>query len=182
VHGATAAAPTEPAETVDDAIDRAGDLETQGTNHFDAHVGALAFAGPFRLGVVARNLAAPAFEDPTGGRIQLRRQVRAGVAYGTGGPAYARRPLTVAVDADLVKVDGADGPRRAVSAGVERWWADDRVALRGGARVQTVGDARPQASGGASLALWPGFYVEGQVSGGADRATAGWSLAARLTY
>jgi hypothetical protein len=182
VHGATASAPAAAGVTVDEALDRAGDLETEGQNRFDAHVGALAFVGPLRIGVVARNLSRPAFDDPAGGRIALPRQVRAGVAYGGGGPAYARRPWNVAVDADLVTVHGVDGPRRAVAAGVERWWADERVALRGGARLQTAGDARPQASGGASVALWPGFYVEGQVSGGADEATAGWSLAARITF
>jgi hypothetical protein len=181
VRGATASAPA-AGETIDDALERAGELETEGVNRFDAHVGALAFAGPLRLGVVARNLARPAFDDPAGGRIALPRQVRAGIAYGSGGPAYTRRAWNVAVDADLVTVHGPDGPRRAVAAGMERWWADDRIALRGGARLQTVGDARPQASGGASVALWPGFYVEGQISGGADAATAGWSLGARITY
>jgi hypothetical protein len=181
VRGGVASGPA-AGVTVDEALDRAGDLETSGNNRFEAHVGALAFAGPLRIGVVARNLNRPAFDDPAGGRIALARQVRAGVAYGGGGPAYARRPWNVAVDADLVTVHGVDGPRRAVAAGVERWWADDRVALRGGARMQTAGAARPQVSGGASVALWPGFYVEGQVSGGADEATAGWSLAARITY
>jgi hypothetical protein len=182
VRGATASMPAPANESIDEALDGAGDLATHGDNAFDAHVGVLAFAGPLRLGLVARNLGRPEFEDPAGGRIALARQVRAGVAYGGGGPAYARRPWSVAVDADLVTVHGADGARRAVAAGVERWWADKRVALRGGARMQTVGDLRPQASGGASVALRPGFYVEGQVSGGADEATAGWSLAARITY
>jgi hypothetical protein len=182
VRGGTASVSAVADGTVDEALDRAGDLETDGLNRFEAHVGALAFVGPLRLGVVARNLNEPAFDDPAGGRVELSRQVRAGVAYGGGGPAYTRRPWNVAVDADLVTVHGPDGPRRAVAAGVERWWADDRVALRGGARLQTVGDARPQASGGASVALWRGFYIEGQVTGGADATTAGWSLAARFTY
>ena len=108
--------------------------------------------------------------------------VRVGAAFGTG-PAWVRRDWTVAIDADLTTTDAPDGERRSLAIGGERWLGHARrLALRAGGRVQTTGDARPVASGGASVAVIQGVFVEGQVTGGADAAGRGWTLAARVTF
>jgi hypothetical protein len=88
----------------------------------------------------------------------------------------------VAVDADLRRVEAPGGARREISFGVERWLGARRVAIRAGGRAQTIGQARPAASGGVSVAVRPGAYLEAFVTGGADRAARGWGVAARLTY
>jgi hypothetical protein len=184
LHGGAAGAPTLPGTSVDEGLDAAGQLETADRTVADADVGLLAFAGPVRLALVGRNLGGHRFETGRAGdeSFQLARIVRVGAAVGNG-PPWARRSWTLALDADLTTVDAADGERRSLAIGGERWLGhDQRVALRAGGRVQTVGDARATASGGASVAVTRGVYVEGQVSGGGDRALSGWGLAARVTF
>jgi hypothetical protein len=182
VSGETASVRLPSGGSIDDAFSTIRDLPADGHARFDAHVGALAFFRAVRLGVVVRNLAAPRFDDASGGSIRLPRQVRVGAAIGGGRPAYQRREWSVALDADLTTVDAADGRRRAVSVGVERWLASRRVGVRGGARVQTIDASRAAVSGGLSVAVRSGTYVEALVSGGADRAAAGWQLAGRVTF
>ena len=182
VSGETASLRLPAGGSIDDGFETIRDLPADGHVRFDAHVGALAYVGPVRLGVVVRNLAAPRFDDAAGGSITLPRQVRIGAAVGGGAPTYQRREWSVAIDADLTSVDAADGRRRAVSVGVERWLASRRVGVRGGTRVQTIDASRAQVSGGVSVAVRSGTYVEALVSGGADRAAAGWQLAGRVTF
>ena len=57
-----------------------------------------------------------------------------------------------------------------------------RVAIRGGARAQTIGEARPVATGGASVGVWSGLLLEVQVTGGGDTVERGWALGARVTF
>jgi F plasmid transfer operon, TraF, protein len=182
LRGSVASTAVDPAAAADAALDRTEDLSSSARTRFDAHAGALLFAGPLRFGIVVRNLTAPSFSDQAGDEYQVRRQVRVGVAYGSGAPVYQRRPWVVAVDADLTSVPAPDGDRRAVSLGAEHWWAHGRLALRGGGRAQTTGDARPEAAAGGSVAVRSGLLLEARVSGGADRSAAGWSVAARVTF
>jgi hypothetical protein len=182
VSGAIATALSASDATLDTALDAAGDLDTHGQTRVTADVGVLAFIGRLRLGLSARNLTAPRFADRAGGRFTLDRQVRLGAAYGGGAPAYQRRSWTAALDADLTDVDAVDGRRRALAIGGERWLAGERVSIRAGACMQTVDAARPEASGGVSVAIRSGMFVEGAISGGADRAAHGWRVAGRVTF
>jgi len=150
-------------------------------SHFDADVGVLGWIGRLRLGLVVRNATSPAIDLPGGGTWEIERQVRAGASIG-GEPARGQRPWAVALDADLSTVALPDGRRRSLAAGGERWWGDRRVALRAGARMQTIDDARPAVSGGASVALRAGLLLEAQGTRGEDRRDRGWGLTARLTF
>jgi hypothetical protein len=169
--------------SVESALDAVQRLETTDRTVADADLGALAFAGPIRLAVVARNLGSHRFGSGTDEEMfQLERNVRLGAAVGPG-PAWNRRAWTLAFDADLTTTHAPDGDRRTAAVGGERWLGTSkRVAVRTGARVQTTGDLRATASGGASVAIKSGVFVEGQVTGGGDRASNGWGLAARVTF
>jgi hypothetical protein len=163
-----------------------GDSRTVGAQHrVDLDVGVLATAGPVRIGGVIRNVAQSSFDvgDDGGGasgergRVTLPRQFRVGVAF-----APASRPLVVAVDADLRGFVGAAGARRVVALGAERWWRGRRVGVRGGGRFNQVGRRERSATGGLSVALRPGAYVEGHVVGGGSIDERGWGVGARVTF
>jgi hypothetical protein len=71
---------------------------------------------------------------------------------------------------------------RRISGGVEGWLRHRTLGLRGGVSANTIDTARPVASGGVSAALWSGWYLDGQVTVGADRARRGWGMALRVTF
>lgn len=144
----------------------------------DVDAGVMVAANRFRLGLAARHLATPTFEQEGLGSVELERQARVGGGWGSGWPGYSR--VVVAVDGDLMRRVTPRGERRDVAAGVETWWRERRFALRGGVRGSTVGEARTAASIGAS-ALVAGFYVEGYVAAGrADERS--WSLGLRYSF
>ena len=179
--GGAEVAGLDPGTPFQEGIDRAEALDVRSRTRFDADIGALAWIGRLRLGLVVRHVTRPEFDLPEGDPWRLDRQARVGVSMG-GEPARGQRPWAVALDADLTTTSLPEGDRRSLAAGAERWWADRRVALRGGARMQTVDDPRPAASGGISVALRAGLLVEAQATGGVDDADQGWSVAARLTF
>jgi hypothetical protein len=150
-------------------------------NRFDADIGVLATIGRLRLGLAVRNLTEPEFDAGSTRPWEIERHARIGASFG-GEPARGQRPWAAAVDADLTRTAVPGGERRSLAAGAERWSANRRFALRGGGRVQTVGDLRPAASGGASVAIRSGVLIETQATGGSDAADRGWSVAARLTF
>lgn len=162
----------------DAALVEAGELGG-GTSEgrFDLDVGALATAGPVRLGVLVRNVRAPKFAD---GAFVLPRQARVGVAISAeqaGGP-----PLTVSVDADLKAYTTGSGLRRVVAVGVEQWLVGKRLGLRAGARFNQVGHAERAITAGASVALRSGSYLEGHVVGGGSSAERGWGTGVRVSF
>lgn len=167
--------------TVDEGLERAETFDVSSATHFDADIGVLAWISRLRLGLVVRHLTEPDVGADEAGFWRLDRQVRLGAAWG-GEPVYGQRPWVVAVDADLTTTNLPEGERRSLAAGAERWWADRRVGVRGGARMQTVGEARPAASGGVSVAVRSGMLIEAQATGGASDADRGWSLGARVTF
>jgi hypothetical protein len=162
----------------DEGFTYAGNLESEGRTTADVDVGVLAGGGRARIGLVARNLAAPAFEAG-GDAMTVARQVRVGAAWGDRWPSPPR--LILALDADLTRVAHAGGERRDVAAGVERWFRGQTIALRGGVRASTIGERRPVASLGASYAVRNGVYVDVHAATGreADRR---WGIAGRLSY
>lgn len=144
----------------------------------DVDAGVMVAANRFRLGLAARHLATPTFEQEGLGSVELEREARVGGGWGSGWPGYSR--VVVAVDGDLMRRVTPRGERRDVAAGVETWWRERRFALRGGVRGSTVGEARTAASIGAS-ALVAGLYVEGYVAvGQADERS--WSLGLRYSF
>jgi F plasmid transfer operon protein TraF len=162
------------------SLDQAADLEGDTQTHLDVDIGAMAKVGVVRAGVVVKNVRQPAF-GAGDDRLELSRRARAGVAVALGGHG-ATGPLTVAFDADLTRTPTATGDQRHIAGGAEGWLFGRSLGLRGGVSANTIGDARPTAGGGVSLALRSGTYVDGQATFGSDRERRGWGLALRLTF
>lgn len=161
-------------------------MRSHGRFAADVDAGVIAWVGRFRVGLVARNLTTPAFATATAGRpddgsddIELQREVTIGGAWGSGWTGISR--VIVAVDGDVIARSAPDGDRRDVAAGVETWWMDQRLGLRGGARRSTIGDARAAFAAGISAGLKPGMLLEAHVvrGHGDDRS---WSVGARMTF
>ena len=145
----------------------------------DADLGVMVRTDAWRVGLVLRNLAEPTFGPEViafeGNRYRLERHARLGVAV------FPRDGLTLAADADLVPLETADGRRRTIAAGVEQR-AGSRVVLRGGVRAQTIDDARPAASAGASVGLTTLIWADVQATGGSDRADRSWTVGLRARF
>ena len=147
----------------------------------DVDASAMLAVQRFRLGVVGRNLATPAFalDDSGAADVELDRQVRLGGGWGSGWPGHSR--VVVAVDGDLMNRATLKGDRRDVAAGVETWWMERRFGIRGGLRGSTVGDGRAEVTAGASAQL-AGMYLEGYVAGGGDASDRSWGLGLRYSF
>ena len=162
------------------SLDQASQLATESETHLDLDVGAMAAFGAVHIGVAAKNVRRPTFgtgED----RRTLGRQIRAGLAFSSLQHG-AVGPMTVAVDADLSRTPTATGEARHVAAGAEAWVFGRSLGLRGGVSVNTVGDTRPVGSGGVSLALRSGTYLDGQGTFGSDLERKGWGFSLRVTF
>jgi hypothetical protein len=172
-----------PATSGTDLLDDAGGLERgESQNEFDLDVGVLTVQGPVRLGLVMRDLLEPSFgavEDASLAPIRLPRQLRVGGAFdwSSYGP-----PLMLALDADLKRYDSPWGDRRVVAVGAEHWVRKKRLAVRGGARFNTVGHEDKAGTAGASVAIRSGIYVDGHVVWGGNADERGWGLAARVSF
>ncbi|HUQ88705.1 MAG TPA: conjugal transfer protein TraF [Vicinamibacterales bacterium] len=144
----------------------------------DIDAGVMAWAGKFRVGVVARNLTTPDFGGDDRA-LELGREVRVGGAWGSGWTGVSK--VIVSVDGDLTSRAAPNGDRRDVAAGVETWWMNQRLALRGGIAGSTIGDARATVAAGISAGLKPGMFVEAHVARGRDDERS-WSVGARVTF
>jgi hypothetical protein len=87
----------------------------------------------------------------------------------------------VAADADLTRDDQVAGTWRGVGAGAERWIAGRRVAVRGGVEASTIGAARTAATGGVSVAVPGGLFLDVAGVAGAQRRR-GWGLSAHVMF
>jgi hypothetical protein len=165
-----------------DALSTAASLDGFGSTKFDVDAGVMFAMQHIRLGLVGRNLTKPVFDvDAEGGvdGIELAREFRAGVGYGSTWPGFAR--LMVAVDADLVSRVTPFGDRRDVAVGVETWWLAQRLGVRGGMRRSTIGDSRAATAVGVSAGLRPGMLIEAHgVFGQKDER--GWSIGLRAGF
>ena len=162
-----------PADLLEVGEDLAGGHAEQ---RFDLDIGVLAKAGPVRLGGVVRNVREPEF----GGAYRLPRQIRVGAALDVeqaGGP-----PLMLAVDADVRTYLASVGERRVVAVGAEQWLLARRVGLRAGARMNTAGPKERGATGGVSVALRSGMYLDAHVVRGGTPEERGWGAAARVSF
>jgi hypothetical protein len=153
-------------------------LEGANETHADIDVGLMVSAGPLRLGVAAKNLHQPTFGDgPTAQR--LARRVRAGAALEFQGAAGA---LTVAGDVDLSRNETLFGRERQLALGAEAWVMRRHVGIRGGWSTDISGESPSALSGGLSVSVWNGTYLEGFVTSGADSGQKSWGTDLRLTY
>jgi hypothetical protein len=153
-----------------------------GSTEVDVDAGVMVAVERVRVGLVARNLTTPSFAQAEGGEIELSREVRLGGAWGSGWPGHSR--VMVSVDGDLtsrVTPVGAGGKRRDVAAGVETWWRDRRLGLRGGVRRSTIGEARAAVAAGVSAGLTPRMLLEAHVVQGQSDER-GWSIGVRMGF
>lgn len=184
LRGTARSGAADPGTDASDLLDRGEDLAGSGGGHsqVDLDVGAIAVGGPLRAGLVVRNVRAPEFDDATepGLSMQLPRQIRAGVAV--DGEQAGALPLTVSFDADLRAYPTATGDRRVMAVGAEQWLLSHRLAIRGGARFNTVGAEERAATAGASVAVRSGLFVEGHIVHGGDADERGWGVAARVSF
>jgi hypothetical protein len=146
-------------------------------NHVDVDFGALAVVGPVRLWGVVRNVRAPEFGD---GDFMLPRQVRVGAAFDA--EQIGRAPLTLAIDADVRAYHTATGSRRVVAAGAERWLFARRVGVRGGGRLNTTGSQGASITGGLSVAVRSGLFVDGHIVRSGSTEEEGWGAAMRVSF
>jgi F plasmid transfer operon, TraF, protein len=165
-----------------DALNAAGETDGPSVTRGDADVGVLVRISRVRVGLAARNLAAPRFHDAEGTPWQLDRLARAGVALVGDADRAGRQEWVVAVDADLTRTPTPVGDRRDVALGAERWFHERRVGVRGGVRASTADQARPVVSGGASLAVAGGVWIEAEATGGADRTATGLGISAHVMF
>lgn len=175
VHGS--AADAEVAGPLDDPLAGASTLSGAGTRAFDVDLGVMASVGRARAGLAVRNLLQPAFATPAGRALTLERQVRAGVAV------FATSSLSLAADADLTRTLDLAGERRSLAFGAEQHLWRQRVGVRGGFRMSTVGDVQPTLTAGASAAIRTGVYADGFVAiGMGDHAPSGGGLGVRVVF
>ncbi len=161
---------------VSELLDRGDDLD-DGEAHggVDIDLGVLAVAGAIRVGGVVRNVRAQELGD-----VGLQRQIRVGAAFDA--EAAGRRALMLAVDADLRTYQAGGGERRVIAIGAEQWLYARRFGVRGGARFNTVGTQDQAFTGGASVAVRSGVYVDAHVVEGGDTGERGWGVAARVSF
>jgi hypothetical protein len=162
-------------------LDRAGELDGgQSQQGVDVDLGVLAVKGMVRGGVLVRNLFEIGFEGPDGVEVmRLPRQVRIGGAFDADSKGL---PLMVSVDVDVVRYDTSFGERRVVAFGAEHWFIPRRLAVRGGARFNTVGNETRAVTAGASVGVRTGLYVDGHLVLGGNADEQGWGLAARVSF
>jgi len=155
------------------------------SNAFDVDAGVMVSANRMRLGLVARNLTRPAFAKATAGRprdgeeVRLSRDVRAGAAWGSSWPGISR--VIASADTDLTSRVTAAGDRRDVAAGLETWWKNQRLGLRGGVRRSTIGDARAAFAAGVSASLKTGMLVDAHVVRGHESERS-WGVGLRMLF
>jgi hypothetical protein len=155
-------------------------LRAAGDTEGDLDIGVMTFFGRLRAGAIVRNVREAAFGEGDD-QLALRRQVRAGVALSAAGRGLINAG-TISFDADLRRVTTVAGEERRMAGGAEIWTLRRRLGLRGGLSASTVGDSRVTGSGGVSVALRQGIFLDGQLTGGSDEARRGWGTAFRMTF
>jgi hypothetical protein len=160
------------------SIDHANDLDVDFEGSGDLDVGLMAVVGPARFGATVKHLSEPEFGEGLR-QFRLRRQARAGASWIVGEPG-APAKLTLAGDADLMRVTTAFGDARHVAGGAEFVLLRPQLAIRAGISANTVGRAARSTGIGGSVGLSRGFYLDGAATFGSDESRKGWSLAFRL--
>ena len=175
VHGLAAAAVVPDADR-DALLKVASELQTTGTDKFDADVGVIAGSGHVKMGFTMRNLLAPSFNvRGISVPLTLERQARVGVAV-TPVDGWA-----VAADFDITSNPSPEGDVRSIAVGTEGR-LERKVMVRSGFRFSTTGSARPSVAAGGSYSVAGPFLIDAQATWGSDAATRGWGISGRLVY
>jgi hypothetical protein len=153
------------------------DLIGHGSNKVDLDIGVMAVAPFGRAGLTIRNVTEPSFETGAADELPLQRQVRA------GGSVILLPNWKLAGDVDLLETDGPFGDFREVSLGTEAQ-VTRRLTARSGVRFNTAAEigAAPAVSVGGSFAVMGSVQIDGQYTGGSDKALRGWGIAGRVVF
>lgn len=165
------------------ALDRADDVRVKRETRGDLDLGVMVRAGAVSVGATVRHLGEPGFGSGDA-RLVLQRQARAGIAVRKGRVGVFDA-LIGALDVDMTTTTTVFGDERRLATGGELGLLRGRLFLRGGLSTNTVGEREWQESLGASLALRPGFYVDGVwVPGDGTSVTsrAGWGVSLRSAF
>lgn len=162
-------------------LDAAGDLDGPGETHVDFDAGAMARFGPATLGLMVRNVTETTYGDGDAA-VTLTRQARLGFAISSTARCSTCGGVTVAFDADLNDVPTATGDERRAAAGIEGWTHQRAFGARGGVSFSTTGERRPAASGGLSLAVRKGTFIDVAATKGADESRNSWAAGLRVTF
>lgn len=170
---AAAVVPGDDRERLLDDVDLIG----HGSNKVDLDIGVMAVASFGRAGLTVRNVTEPSFDTGSGDELPLQRQARA------GGSLLLLPNWKLAGDVDLLQTDGPFGDLREVSLGSEGQ-VTRRLTARGGVRFNTAGDigGAPAVSVGGSYAIMGSVQIDGQYTGGSDKALRGWGIAGRVLF
>jgi hypothetical protein len=180
VRGTVRVGTGEASRSTDDLLDAGEELDGgKADNQFDLDAGVMMAAGPFRLGAVTKNLRRPTFVSGAS-QFTLPRQTRIGAAIDA--QERGGLPFTLAIDADVQTYTTATGDRRVIAVGAEQWLWTERLAVRGGARFNTVGAQERAATAGASFAARNGLYLEGHFVHGGSEGERGWGFGARVSF
>ena len=164
-----------PGTDREDLLDHV-DLIGHDSNRGDVDIGVMATASFGSAGLTVRNVSAPTFDTATGQELRLERQVRG------GGSVLLLPKWKLAADVDLMETDGPFGDLREIAVGTESP-VTRRLTARAGVRLNAAGDdAAPAYSVGASFAVAGAVQIDGQYTGGSDRAFRGWGIAGRLVF
>lgn len=176
VRGIAASLPADAAgaESTSALLDQAAGLIGRASNRLDADLGVHLASGPVRAGVTVRNLAEPTFRSAEGEELRLRRQARLGVAW-------LGASTVVAADLDVTRgAEQYDGEGRRLALGFEQK-VRERLAVRGGYRVNLSETEMAVGTVGASVAVRSGVWLDGFWGrGGLEEHR--WGLAARVAY
>jgi hypothetical protein len=176
LRGTVAAGTGDAGPPVSELLDIAADLPGgPAESRFDLDAGVLAVAGPVRVGAMVRNIREPEFDA-----MRLPRQVRIGAAFDA--EAAGSVPLIVALDGDVTRYRTPTGERRVIALGAEQWVLGRRIGLRAGARFNTVDRKERTATGGVSVAVRSGLYLDGHIAGSDNAGEAGWGAAVRVSF
>ncbi len=149
-------------------------------SHAGLDLGVMAHAGPVRLGLTVKNLHAVTFGEGATAQT-LAREVRAGAAVTTRRDGLWNG-FTVAGDWDLTRAATVFGQERRIAIGGETWLLQRHLGVRGGWSTDISGESPNTLSGGLSVTVWTGTYLEGFVASGADSGLKSWGTDLRLTY
>lgn len=176
VRGRAASRPSSgPGESTDTLFTDLSNQRARTRGAIDLDVSTMVDLGKVRLGGTVRNLRTPTFSGDEGIAVSVEREARIGVA------AFPADGLTLAVDVDLEVVSRVSGRAQMVAAGVERRMTP-RITARAGARRNLVGARAWVASGGLSVGLRPGAWMDGHATWGRSPAERGFGVAVRAGW
>jgi hypothetical protein len=162
-------------ETVGDALDHGTEIEGSASTTVDLDLGVMADLRKLRVGLTSKNLRSPQFGEIAGIELGLKRRTRLGVAV------LPSDGLTFALDVDLDTADPTGGLRRMIALGGESRLGT-RAAMRGGVRWSRDGSRRPIGAVGGSVAIRPGFWLDGYYTQARRDEDRGFGFALRAGY